>query len=143
MEYFSFLKINSGVILICVMIDKKLRWHVRGCVMKKVQLLEYIFLLCFLFAILSTGVSKANEKPTLIWDDGNWDEVVWAVCKGDFNDDGVVNLADCIIALQVLAGMKAADLRADYTDSGADVNNDGRIGLEEAIYVLEVQALLR
>ena len=49
-----------------------------------------------------------------------------------------VNLQDAIIVLQVLSGYDAIGLiRADYAASGADVNGDNRIGMEELLYILE------
>ncbi len=50
---------------------------------------------------------------------------------GDADGSGTVDLQDVITAIQVCAGMNPADV-----DSEADVNNDGKIGLEEAVFVL-------
>ena len=48
------------------------------------------------------------------------------------NHDGAVDLTDTILSLQVLSGMTpAATVAGD-----ADVDGDGRIGLQEAIYSL-------
>ncbi|MGD9975754.1 MAG: hypothetical protein AB7S77_22070 [Desulfatirhabdiaceae bacterium] len=52
--------------------------------------------------------------------------------KGDLNADGHIDLADGIMALQILAGYPVVDVSLD-----ADVNGDGRIGMPEAIYVLQ------
>jgi hypothetical protein len=62
------------------------------------------------------------------------------VRPGDVNNNGVVNLADAILALQVVAGLNPAgvDSRADLVDP-----NGGPIGLEEAIFVLQTVAELR
>jgi hypothetical protein len=69
------------------------------------------------------------------------DRWVWAVrggapnaAPGDLNLDGSVNLADAIIALQVMSGGSTS---AQPQISDADVNQDGRIGLPEAIFVLQ------
>ena len=53
--------------------------------------------------------------------------------KGDCNGDGNVDLADAILALQVLAGIRPSS--TVYKEG--DVNGDGRIGMAEAIYVLQ------
>jgi hypothetical protein len=68
--------------------------------------------------------------------------------KGDLNDDGVVNLADAILSLKVLARIApspgaAAGIRADYSISGVDVNGDNKIGLAEVIYILQKVAGVR
>jgi predicted outer membrane repeat protein len=52
---------------------------------------------------------------------------------GDINYDGNVDLADVIIALQVLSGVGTSS--TVYKE--ADANLDSKIGLEEVIYVLQ------
>ena len=52
------------------------------------------------------------------------------VLPGDMNDDSVVDLRDAILALQVLVGMDVSSLV-----STADVNTDGKISTEEAVFV--------
>ena len=54
-----------------------------------------------------------------------------------------VDLADAILALQALSGVNPIGIRADYTASGVDVNNDGKIGLPEVIYILQKVAGMR
>ncbi len=64
--------------------------------------------------------------------------------EGDINGDNIKDLVDAILALKVLAGMDTAgQIRLDYTTSGTDVNEDGKIGLEEVIYILQRIAGLR
>lgn len=59
--------------------------------------------------------------------------------QGDLNLDCTIDLEDAIIALQVLVGIApAADVHIE-----ADVNNDGKIGLQEAIYILQKVSKLR
>jgi hypothetical protein len=77
-------------------------------------------------------------------DEPRW---VWAVrggapnaAPGDLNLDGIIDLTDAIIALQVMSGISTLNQpQMGY----ADVNQDGRIGLSEAIYVLQEVAGLR
>ncbi len=57
---------------------------------------------------------------------------------GDVNGDGKVDLADAILALQVVAGLNPPNVF-----SSADVNNDNKIGLEEVVYILQKVAGLR
>jgi hypothetical protein len=59
---------------------------------------------------------------------------------GDVNGDGNVNLADAILAIQVLARM---DTTGKNIIATADVNSDGKIGLAEAIYILQKVAGVR
>ncbi|MDM8550625.1 hypothetical protein QUF72_11125 [Desulfobacterales bacterium HSG2] len=51
--------------------------------------------------------------------------------KGDISGDGVVDLPDAIRILQISAGIET-----DTVQLCADVNGDGRIGIEELIWVL-------
>jgi hypothetical protein len=59
---------------------------------------------------------------------------------GDLNLDGIIDLTDAIIALQVMSGISTLN---QSQMSYADINQDGRIGLPEAIYVLQEVAGLR
>lgn len=52
--------------------------------------------------------------------------------KGDVNGDHEVNLADVIMALQVLVGM----IPDGTVNLAADVDGDNKMGMAEAIYVL-------
>jgi subtilisin family serine protease len=64
--------------------------------------------------------------------------------KGDLNDSGTVNLADAIIAQRVLVRRDVkGSLRPDYVTSGADVNGDNVVGLQEAIWIFQFIANLR
>ncbi len=55
-----------------------------------------------------------------------------SVLKGDINDDGQVDLTDAILALQVVMGI----VPSATIEKHADVNGDGRIGIQEALYIL-------
>jgi len=55
---------------------------------------------------------------------------------GDIDGDSDVDLADAIIALQVVTGFEPA--LAVHAES--DVNGDGRVGLEEACYILRAMS---
>jgi hypothetical protein len=57
--------------------------------------------------------------------------------KGDLNGDSAIDLRDAILALQVLSRRKDLAIREDYPSSGRDVNGGARIGMEEAIYILQ------
>ncbi|MFP4582781.1 MAG: transglutaminase domain-containing protein [Desulfococcaceae bacterium] len=58
--------------------------------------------------------------------------------KGDVNHRDGVNLEDAVLALQAAVGVSSGDV---FTD--ADVNGDDRIGIIDAIYVLQKVARLR
>ncbi|RJR27411.1 MAG: DUF1566 domain-containing protein [Desulfobacteraceae bacterium] len=58
--------------------------------------------------------------------------------SGDINGDGAVDWDDATIVMDVLAGGSPSTIRADFKSSGADVNGDGKIGLEELIYIAKV-----
>jgi hypothetical protein len=59
--------------------------------------------------------------------------------SGDIDGDLDVDLTDAILALQVMAGIQPSTT----IHMEADVNNDNRIGLEEAGYIMQVLAELR
>ena len=59
--------------------------------------------------------------------------------KGDVNDDSSVDLADAILALQVMAGIEPSAT----AHKEADVNGDNKIGIEEVIYILQKVSELR
>ena len=51
---------------------------------------------------------------------------------GDLTGNGVIDLADAVCAMQILTGMEpAADVYLQ-----AEVNKDGKIGLEEVVYII-------
>ncbi len=54
-----------------------------------------------------------------------------AVCTGDMDGDCIVGLKDVILALQVVAG-KESSVGKDH-----DLNGDEKIGLAEAVYILQ------
>jgi len=55
----------------------------------------------------------------------------------DINGDGVSNLADAIVGLQVLLGYKP-NIREDR--AAADINGDGKVGLAEVLYILQFES---
>lgn len=64
--------------------------------------------------------------------------------KGDINGDGTADLIDAVIALKVLANAsEIKDIRWDYPTSGADVDQNGQVGMAEAIFLLQQAANLR
>lgn len=58
---------------------------------------------------------------------------------GDVNGDTFVDLGDAILVLQALANLNTAD----GLDIGADVDANGRIGMAEAIFIIQKQAQMR
>jgi hypothetical protein len=65
-----------------------------------------------------------------------------AILKGDLDGIDGVNLADAVIAMKAISGFMPT-VRTGYATSGADVNNDGKVGLQELLYILQVLAGLR
>lgn len=59
--------------------------------------------------------------------------------KGDVNGDFSVNLVDAIMSLKIVSGHD----QYDSINSNSDVNSDDRIGLVEAVYILQYAASLR
>ena len=105
--------------------------------------------------LLSEANGDGNEGASLtkFWDgfsasiistDGTF--VSWLIAppmNGDLDGNGVVDLADEILALQAIAGMKPAGILANYATSGVDVNSDGKIGMEEAVFIVQKLAGIR
>jgi hypothetical protein len=60
--------------------------------------------------------------------------------SGDISGDGVADLADAIVALKILS---AAGTGGVNVNQAADVNGDGKIGLQDVIYILQKAAGLR
>ena len=58
---------------------------------------------------------------------------------GDVNGDRIIDLTDAVLTLQVNAGMKTSVT----VDKEADVNDDGKIGSEESVYILQEVSELR
>ena len=82
---------------------------------------------------------RAADNGMPVLDDFETIEItVNEILKGDINGDGITDLADAILALRVLSGMDTSDqVRSGYIGSGADVNGDDRVGMEEVIYILQ------
>jgi hypothetical protein len=60
---------------------------------------------------------------------------------GDVTISGEVDIADAVLAIQLLSGMKPETGEDDLT--GADVNGDGKIGTADVIYILQKAAGMR
>ncbi|ACL04195.1 peptidase C11 clostripain [Desulfatibacillum aliphaticivorans] len=56
------------------------------------------------------------------------------VCHGDANADGALSLADAIVCLQVVAGLEPVGL-----DKSAAIDALQQIGLDEALYILQIE----
>lgn len=65
--------------------------------------------------------------------------VLETTVKGDLNNDGKVDLADAILAARVLSGM----IPVGAVSMEADTDGDFKIGLPEAIYILQKVAGIR
>jgi hypothetical protein len=73
-----------------------------------------------------------------------FDDVYLIPALADIDGNLVVDLADAIIGLRVLAGFNTSGLvRSDYATSGTDVDGDGKVGLEEVIYVIQMVSGVR
>ncbi len=53
--------------------------------------------------------------------------------KGDIDDNGEINIGDAILALWI---MTEADPNGDSANLDADINGDGKIGIEDIIFIL-------
>jgi len=78
----------------------------------------------------------ATGQTTQITSSEPFEIKVISPLKGDVNCDHLVNMADLIIVLKIIAGM----ITDDICPTG-DVNEDGKIGMEEAVYILQTIVL--
>ncbi|MCP4106501.1 MAG: VCBS repeat-containing protein [Desulfobacteraceae bacterium] len=92
------------------------------------------------------GASEASYGVALGDLDGD-DDIDAFVANGSYQPNKVwlntlnspaVNLPDAILALKIVAGFSPENI-----NMGADINKDSKIGLEEAIYILQVISELR
>lgn len=95
--------------------------------------------------VVSGAVNDQNTiKISLGTDQTIYDEHTFTLTKnvliGDINNNGIVDLVDAIICLQISAGNSPVGQQIYLP---ADANNDGKIGTEEAIYILEKVAGVR
>lgn len=83
---------------------------------------------------VSADCYKSFKDSVNVEKSGTADKSVCIVSieKGSVNADDVINLADAVLALQITAGMVPSTTICHHLE----INNDGRVGLAEAIYVL-------
>lgn len=62
---------------------------------------------------------------------------------GDLDNNSGVELKDAIIALKIVAGLQPIEFRTDNSLEGISVNDNGKIGLEEVLFILQNIAGLR
>lgn len=82
----------------------------------------------------TTVLTDASRPEMGILGDG-----IAELVKGDINGDGVVNLADAVLAVQIQ--INGGGEMAPYL--AAEVDGDNKIGLAEAIFILQALAGLR
>ncbi len=65
-------------------------------------------------------------------------DIITDFLAGDIDHSSTVDLQDAILALKLSAGITPSDIWP-----GGDTNNDKKIGIEDAIYILQKVAKLR
>ena len=80
--------------------------------------------------ITGPGGSDDETKPSYI---------ICTCIGGDVNDDKVVDLDDAILSIQVCSGLEPRS--KVYKE--ADISADGKIGMEEVIYILQTISEMR
>jgi len=81
-------------------------------------------------ALLFNDAVQTEQTVSLT---GDTKSVVLPNISGDINGDQAVDLADAILALKVLAAFQVEGVVL----KAADVNGDGRIGLQEVVFILQ------
>jgi len=77
---------------------------------------------------------SGNTSVTAVFDASS----VSACKKGDLGGDGIVGIDDAVLALQLAAAREASGVFIC-----ADANEDGKIGLEEVVYILQKTSGIR
>jgi hypothetical protein len=88
-------------------------------------------------ATVTAGVQDVAGNPMA--SPYQWSFITGEDPKGDINGDDSVDLADALLALQILAGLESST----PVQKKADVNGDGKIGSEEVLYIFQQVAGLR
>ena len=65
------------------------------------------------------------------YDMGPYEKII---LTGDIDDNGAVNVGDCILSLQICAGMTTPSI----VYASNETTGDGKIGLEESIYLMNM-----
>ena len=109
---------------------------VAGLLLSKNPFLDYTGIKS---AILD-GVDKIADVSDKMVSGGRLN-VLNAICNtntllGDLSCNGLVELDNAILALQVVSNFNL-DICPVYISSGVDPTGDGRIGLEDAIYIMQ------
>ena len=100
-------------------------------------------------SISLSGLGKGSHTLYLIGKNsgGKWQSipnastVTWEIVFiGDINNDGNVDIADAILAMQVLSGISP---QGTQINNQSNINGDGKIGIAEVIYILQTIAAIR
>lgn len=92
-------------------------------------------------AAFSASVGSDKRSKFRFWgfniDDNYFDEIYPQLKKllpetGDVDGSGNAELADAIVALKLIAGLNISGINLN-----ADLNGDGKIGMQEVIYILQ------
>ena len=94
----------------------------------------------------TTNASEIDEKIYGYWDDINLGKVVYEPFamipfnpfRGDVDGNGEIEMRDAILAFQVVCNFPNLNI-----EKKSDVNGDGKIGLEEVIYIMQEVSGLR
>ena len=90
------------------------------------------------------GISGTDSFTYAAWDgdtESNLGTVsITVVRRGDFENDGDVDLSDAVVCLRIAAGLSPG---IEPAELAADVNSDDRIGIEDVLFVLQEITLRR
>ena len=102
---------------------------------------------------LTTGEGVKTVFVRFCDSTGNWMSIATAVSiklqkpvfPGDMNGDGEINLLDAVLAFQFTAGLMPVpgSLQEGYAPTAGDVDDDGKIGLSEGLFILQKVAGMR
>jgi hypothetical protein len=81
-----------------------------------------------------------GERNLMEYENGTDPTDPMSAQRGDVDGDKYITLADAILALQIVCGV---DTGTETVTVAGDVNGDGKIGIEEVIYILQKFSGLR
>ena len=94
----------------------------------------------YTITVNATGFDPLSQSNVVIQelDTRTLNFVFGSELQGDIDGDGDADLADAVLVLKVLSAFDSLDqIRSNYAGSGADVDGDETIGMEEMIYIFQ------
>jgi len=92
-------------------------------------------------AAVLDSVDKSEGLESCVLTGGRlnaWKALMHPARTGDLSMDYRIRIDDVVIALQAVSGYSVDLSRPDWQPNAADINGDNRVGMEEAVYIMNV-----